>query len=94
MVKGVLRTNEVMKDLCALFDLPHTKVRRLVLELTAGEPVVVGVEMMPDKADADALVAGFTTVVDRHYLVRTGDMTYKPVDEAAQLVEQATETTE
>ena len=69
---SILRTNDVMKDVCALLDLPHTRVHRLVLELTAGEPVIVGIEMMPDKTSD--VVAVFATAVKRHHVAEDGGL--------------------
>jgi hypothetical protein len=73
MARQILRSNDVMQQVCDALDLPHTKVYRLVLELCAGQPAIVGVEMRPDKDDASAVADGFVTVVDRHYLVKRDD---------------------
>lgn len=73
MARQILRSNDVMQAVCEVLELPHTKVYRLVLELCAGQPAIVGVEMRPDKVDGDAIVGGFVTTVDRHYLVRRDD---------------------
>jgi hypothetical protein len=54
-------------------------------------PVTVGVEMKPEKEDGEAIVGVIATTVDRHYLLRTGDLSYKPVDETAELVAEASE---
>lgn len=72
MARQILRSNDVMQQVCELFDLPYTKVYRLVLELCAGQPAIVGVEMRPDKDDT-GVVDGFVTTVDRHYLVKRDD---------------------
>jgi hypothetical protein len=73
MARQILRSNDVMQQVCEALDLPHTKVYRLVLELCAGQPAIVGVEMRPDKDDAGTVADGFVTVVDRHYLVKRED---------------------
>lgn len=91
MAKSILRTNEVMKDICEALGLPYTKVNRVTFEFAAGEPVSVGVEMRPEKEDGAAIVGVIATSVAYYQLTQTGTLTHKPVDETAELTAEASE---
>lgn len=72
-MSNTLRSNEILPAVCEALGLPYTRVYRLTIELTAGQPAFVGVEMRPEKEDGEPLAGAVATVVERHTLTKMAD---------------------
>ena len=55
-----------------MLGISSTRVQRIVLELSMGQPVVIGIEMLPDKGETVEGV--FSTVVKRHHVAEDGGL--------------------